>query len=67
MLAHRKPFERKSSVETLHAIIHDPPPEMPQLPVRLRDVLDKALEKNPAERYQHAGDLRITCAASPGI
>lgn len=59
MLARRKPFERKSSVETLHAIIHDPPPEIPQLPAALREVLDKALEKNPAERYQHAGDFEI--------
>ena len=61
MLAGQRPFRGRSQVETLHAIINDPPPSLVQ-PPELRDILDKALAKDPRERYQHAGDLALDLA-----
>jgi serine/threonine protein kinase len=63
MLTGRRPFEGKSAIDTLHAIINQEPPAItklnPQLPVELTDILAKALAKDPAERYQHAGDFEL--------
>ena len=58
MLAGQRPFRGTSQVETMHAIINDPPPPLSQ-PPELQDILDKALAKDPKERYQHAGDLGL--------
>ncbi len=59
MLAGQRPFRGESQVESLHAIIHDPVPSLPQNPPEVNDILDKALAKDPRERYQHAGDLAL--------
>lgn len=58
LLAGQRPFRGRSSVETLHAIINDPPPPLAQ-PPELQDLLDKALAKDPNDRYQHAGDFAL--------
>src|SRR5690349_6416604 len=58
MLTGTRPFQGKSHVETMNAIINSPAPPLHQSPA-LQDVLDKALAKDPKERYQHAGDLAI--------
>ena len=58
MLAGGRPFGGKSPVETLHAVINDQPPPLTQ-PPELQEIVDKALAKEPAERYQHAGDLAL--------
>src|SRR5215831_16999558 len=56
MLAGRRPFEGDTSLELLQAIIHSPARSLaglrPDLPVGLRMIVEKALEKDPAERYQ---------------
>ena len=59
MLAGTRPFRGKSQVETMHAIIHDPAPPLESVPPRLEEILEKALEKDPKDRYQHAGDLAL--------
>src|SRR5712691_2781675 len=63
MLTGQRPFERKSTIDTLHAIINDEPPPAnelnPSLPPELVEILAKALAKDPEERYQHAGDLEL--------
>jgi Tol biopolymer transport system component len=59
MLAGTRPFRGKSQVETMHAIIHDPAPPLSSVPPRLQEILEKALEKDPKDRYQHAGDLAL--------
>jgi serine/threonine protein kinase len=63
MLTGRRPFEGKSAVDTLHAIINKEPPPVteinPQAPPELADILGKALAKEPAERYKHAGDFEL--------
>jgi serine/threonine protein kinase len=59
MVAGNRPFRGNSSVETMHAIACDPPAPLANLPPELSEILDKALAKDPKERYQHAGDLAL--------
>jgi eukaryotic-like serine/threonine-protein kinase len=57
MLTGQHPWPRPSSVDTLHAILHDAPPPVPATsPVRaeLAAVVQKLLQKSPAARYQSA-------------
>ncbi|HVH29799.1 MAG TPA: protein kinase, partial [Vicinamibacterales bacterium] len=58
LLAGQRPFRGASQVDTMHAIINDPPPPLSQ-PPELHDILDKTLAKDPKDRYQHAGDLAL--------
>jgi serine/threonine-protein kinase len=61
MLAGRRAFAREHTVETLHAILHDPPPSLTELrldtPPKLAAVVQRLLEKVPDARYQCAADL----------
>jgi len=58
-----RPFSGKSAVETLHAIINEEPiaasERNPKVPPEAVEILAKALAKDPAERYQHAGDFAL--------
>jgi eukaryotic-like serine/threonine-protein kinase len=59
-LAGRRPFGGASEPDVLHAIIHRPPGPLPEeVPVALRMVVDKALEKDPADRVQSMRDVVI--------
>jgi len=55
------PFAGKSLHDTLHRIGHeDPAPiDNPGLPVRLRWIIEKCLQKDPESRYQDADDLLV--------
>jgi eukaryotic-like serine/threonine-protein kinase len=57
MISGRRPFRGGSPVETMHAIIHDPAPPLED--PALNEILEKALAKDPKERYQDAGDLAL--------
>lgn len=62
-LADRPPFAGASSLDILNAIVHQPAAPLPEgVPVSLRMIVEKALEKDPADRYQSmrevVGDLR---------
>ena len=60
MLTGRHPWSRSSPVDTLHAILHDDPPAIhaPSLMyAELAAIVQKALRKSPAERYQTAEAL----------
>ena len=60
LLAGRRPFEGKSDVAVFHAITHDAPPSLPgELPHALRLIVEKALEKDPADRYQSMRELVV--------
>ncbi len=59
MVSGRRPFQGKSQVDVLHAIIYDSHPSITSIPPRLEEILEKTLEKDPKERYQHAADLSI--------
>jgi TolB-like protein len=62
MLAGRRPFTRDSSIDTLHATLHDDPPDLEQLaavPEPLTRIVSHSLEKQPANRFQSVADLRF--------
>jgi eukaryotic-like serine/threonine-protein kinase len=61
MLTGRLPFQAASQVRLLYEIAHTPAPALsllrPELPAALGQVVEKALEKEPEQRYQSAGEL----------
>jgi Tol biopolymer transport system component/predicted Ser/Thr protein kinase len=60
LLAGRRPFAGDSGVEVLAAITHSSPaPLGHDTPLALRMLVDKALEQDPAERYQTMRDLVV--------
>ena len=62
MTTGRVPFDGSSSGEICGAILHQNPPPASQInplvPVRLEGIIQKALEKDPSLRYQHASEMR---------
>jgi eukaryotic-like serine/threonine-protein kinase len=78
LLAGRRPFEGATDLERLQALIGRPAPPLAEssrgLPADLRNIVEKALEKDPAERYQTARELvvdlrrvtRVTTSAKHG-
>src|SRR4051812_20673648 len=60
LLAGQRPVSATSDLEELQRIIHGTPePLAGDILVRLRMVVEKALEKDPAERYQTAREMVI--------
>ena len=61
MITGRPPFRRDSAIETLHAILKDPAPDLTTsgrpFPAALDRLVIRCLEKDPAARFQTAGDL----------
>lgn len=61
MLTRQKPFQGENLTVVSHRIVYEPftPPRefVEELPPGLEDVLARALEKDPALRYQSAGEL----------
>ena len=62
MATGRVPFDGSSSGEICGAILHQNPPPASQInplvPLRLEGIIQKALEKDPNLRYQHASEMR---------
>jgi Tol biopolymer transport system component len=60
LFAGRRAFAGKTELDTLHAIVHDEPAPLPaDLPVGLRLLVEKALEKDPADRFQSMRELVV--------
>ncbi len=60
LLVGRRPFTGSTEPELLNAIIHGTPAPLPEtIPTLLRAVVEKALQKDPAERYQSMRDLVV--------
>jgi serine/threonine protein kinase len=61
MVTGRKAFERKTSAETLTAIIREDPEPLesvsPKTPAPLRWIIERSLEKEPDDRYASTKDL----------
>ena len=63
LLAGERPFAGHSDVDVLHAVLHKrhrPLVELrPDAPVELRIAVEKALEKDPADRYQAMREIVV--------
>ncbi len=60
LLTGQRPFQGASDLEVLQKIIHQAPDPMPAtVPYPMRLAVEKALEKDPADRYQSARDLAV--------
>jgi serine/threonine protein kinase/tetratricopeptide (TPR) repeat protein len=63
MLTGMWPFRGKTAVDVRHAVLHDEPAPLSEMrprptPLRLQQILDHALEKDPRDRYQKVAELR---------
>ena len=59
-LSGHRPFVGNSNLEVLHAIVEGQPKTLPAaLPVELRLLVAKALEKDPADRYQSMQEVVV--------
>jgi len=64
MLARRRPFRGDTSFEITSAILRDDPePLEAHVPAPLRAIIGRCLAKDPALRYQHAGEVRAALEA----
>lgn len=63
LLCGRRPFEKDNSIQTLKAIVQDPPVPpgelAPSLPEELARVIERCLEKNKAARFQSAQEIQL--------
>jgi serine/threonine-protein kinase len=61
MASGKVPFKRKSQTETMNAVINEPHRPVAEfneaIPAQLSAVIDRALAKEPAERYQGMGEM----------
>ena len=67
MMAGRVPFEADSTLTVLHMQIHTAPPPIPGIPPQIQQVIDRALVKNPEERYQSSRDLAMDYSRAIGV
>jgi tetratricopeptide (TPR) repeat protein len=61
MLAGRPPFTGDGHLQVMHSIVHDSPPRLrelrPDLAPEIDRIVSRALEKEPAKRYQSAEEM----------
>jgi eukaryotic-like serine/threonine-protein kinase len=67
MLAGRVPFEADSTLTVLHMQIHTTPPPIPGIPEKVQAVIDRALLKNPQDRYNSSRELAGDYARAIGM
>ena len=63
MLAGTWPFRGKTTIDVRHAVLHDAPRPIAEmrndpLPPRIQQILDRAMAKDPRDRYQKMEELR---------
>jgi eukaryotic-like serine/threonine-protein kinase len=60
VLSGRRPFSGATDLHVIDAVLNAPPPPLgDDIPPELRGVVEKALEKDPADRYQSVRDLVV--------
>jgi serine/threonine protein kinase/tetratricopeptide (TPR) repeat protein len=63
MLTGTWPFRGRTAVDVRHAVLHEEPAPLAQVgigpvPPRLQQILDRALKKDPRDRYQKVAEFR---------
>jgi serine/threonine protein kinase/tetratricopeptide (TPR) repeat protein len=63
MLTGTWPFKGKTAIDVRHSVLHDNPVPLSEarqdpVPPRLQQILDRALKKNPRDRYQQIAQFR---------
>ncbi len=63
MLTGTWPFRGKTTIDVRHAVIYDQPKSLAEMrpgktPARLQQILDRAMQKEPRDRYQKIEELR---------
>jgi serine/threonine protein kinase len=59
-LAGRRPFSGTSELDVLHAVVHAEAKPLPEdVPLPLRMLVEKALEKDPSDRFQSMRDMVV--------
>ena len=59
MVSGTRPFTGKTAFEVTSAILSKAPVPLPsKVPIALRVVIERCLEKNPQDRYAHGGEVR---------
>lgn len=70
VLSGRRAFSGPSAIETMNAILKEDPPELTRtnaaMPPALDRIVQRALEKNPDERFQSARDFGFALEAISG-
>ncbi|HWW61355.1 MAG TPA: protein kinase, partial [Thermoanaerobaculia bacterium] len=64
MLGGHPPFEARSQVETMNAILHDDPADLDGVPETIDAIVRRCLEKEPASRFSSARDLSYALDAA---
>ena len=59
MLTGENPFDGETISDSLAAVIHKEPKSLKDVPQDLSWMIEKALNKNPSERYQHIRDFAL--------
>src|SRR5215211_862250 len=67
MLAGRVPFESDSQMSVIYMQIHKPPPPIPDIPAATQAVIDRALAKEPADRYNSSREMAVDFYRSIGM
>src|ERR1700685_39014 len=67
LLSGKRAFEGESSADMMTAILREDPPELPDsVPLGLRQIVHRCLEKKPQERFQSARDLAFALRSLSG-
>src|SRR5215212_1291763 len=64
MLSGHPPFEARSQVETMNAILHDDPADLDGVPETIDTIVRRCLEKEPSSRFSSARDLSYALDAA---
>ena len=74
MLTGRRPFEGATSMEVMNAVLNNPTPSVrkvrPEVPEELAAVIERALQKNLAQRFASAAEMAASinaCRAQPTV
>ncbi len=59
MLAGRVPFEADSTMSVIYMQIHEPPPAITGISPAVQAVMNRALAKNPDDRYQTSREMAV--------